>query len=817
MSTVIEDSKDVVSVVMREDYEKSLERQAQDARLARVKVEAALLSKDKNSDVEALKAAFNYSIVRKLEFSDGHEVVFDPRRKLAVALEILVYANRVAKEPRLTGVALGYLCGKVEQEWKKTLFEPDLAMFKVLPSGQRKTIRSRIENREKRIKEFHTTRYDSEELESYDGIAHEIVETKNKFIVINGAMASGKTTLLREVQSIYKEKRYFPILITGRRTIVDEFCRSNAEDHYRRSEFDGERLGLAGVVNSIVLHRFENERKRCKVLIIDEVEDVLHHIATGTLGSSYEDRVYALDRLAELAAKAEKVIICDAMVTDHTINWFRDIVKAKQTIYTARPKNIANLHMQSVTESELLGKALEDVNLGRKVAIFCDYSASKMHEIMKGFRKIEGAKVFEISRRTLDKGDWSLETLDEILLNNDVVIITPIINAGVSITLAEYDQVYVLAGGTLSPTSLLQSVRRFRCAHRVVVAFRKSVGKRPVLSRQKFILNQLPDNVEDPIAEMKRLLKTESGKFLADYALNRSYQYRGFRQVFFIAAEQMGFELCHSGVSGRVRKIGAEAKRRGKKQTLIDQRKAAFDASFKWYMGALTSDDTGVPSERSFEQQVAHRTIVALQVLDEPRLTDELYELIFFHDLDRIVFTRMRLKRGSVASPHKVNEREKLASHYATALLEEAGVNFLDLSISRITPQSANTMVNYLGNVVRLETGGQIPMLSLFQKIFPNVNVGQRYKTTLIRECLKVLGVDLYQSGKSKGARIYSIKDRVESSREGGEYNLTKIADRYESLPVPKEISFHELIRQINNVGVADVWGAGDAARPGRA
>ena len=690
MSTVIEDSKDVVSVVMREDYEKSLERQAQDARLARVKVEAALLSKDKNSDVEALKAAFNYSIVRKLEFSDGHEVVFDPRRKLAVALEILVYANRVAKEPRLTGVALGYLCGKVEQEWKKTLFEPDLAMFKVLPSGQRKTIRSRIENREKRIKEFHTTRYDSEELESYDGIAHEIVETKNKFIVINGAMASGKTTLLREVQSIYKEKRYFPILITGRRTIVDEFCRSNAEDHYRRSEFDGERLGLAGVVNSIVLHRFENERKRCKVLIIDEVEDVLHHIATGTLGSSYEDRVYALDRLAELAAKAEKVIICDAMVTDQTINWFRAIVKAKQTIYTARPRISQNLIMQVVTEAELLGKVEEDVKLGRKAVIFCDYSESKMHEIMKGFKNVDGCKVFELSRKTLDKGEWSVDSLDEVLLSNDVVIITPIINAGVSITLKEYDQVYALAGGTLSPTSLLQSVRRFRCASRVVVAFRKSVGKRPILNRQKFVLNQLPDNVEDPIGEMKRLLKTESGKFLADYALNRSYQYRGFRQVLFIAAEQMGFELCHSGVSGRVRKIGAEAKRRGKKQTLIDQRKAAFDASFKWYMGTLTCDDTGLPSERTFEQQVAHRTIVALQVLDEPRLTDELYELIFFHDLDRIVFTRMRLKRGSVASPHKVNEREKLASHYATALLEEAGVNFLDLSASRITPQAGN-------------------------------------------------------------------------------------------------------------------------------
>src|SRR5690554_294951 len=171
MSAVIEDSKDVVSVVIREDYEKRLERQAQDARLARVKVEAALISKDKNSDVEALKAAFNYSIVRKLEFSDGHEVVFDPRRKLAVALEILVYANRVAKNSRLTGVALGHLCGKVEQEWKKTLFEPDLSMFKVLPSGQRNLIKSRIKQREKRIKEFHTIKYDCSELESYDGFA----------------------------------------------------------------------------------------------------------------------------------------------------------------------------------------------------------------------------------------------------------------------------------------------------------------------------------------------------------------------------------------------------------------------------------------------------------------------------------------------------------------------------------------------------------------------------------------------------------------------------------------------------------------------
>lgn len=43
--------------------------------------------------------------------------------------------------------------------------------------------------------------------------------------------------------------------------------------------------------------------------------------------------------------------------------------------------------------------------------------------------------------------------------------------------------------------------------------------------------------------------------------------------------------------------------------------------------------------------------------------------------------------------------------------------------------------------------------------------------------------------------------------REGVEYNLTKIADKYQGLPVPNQIPFLDHTRQINNVGVADVWG----------
>lgn len=807
MNQVVQVEEKKSPVVVSWDYENNLERIAQDCRLAKTRVEVVLVSKRRQSDIEALKSALNYSIVRECKLSDGREIVFDSRRKLEVALEILVYANREVKDPRLTGLVLGYLGGKIEQEWKKTLFEPDLDIFKILPSGQREMIKERIKKREERIKSFHSTRLKHHEVESYRGMADDVLRSKNKLIIANGKMGEGKTEFLDEIHSKAKANGDFPIFITGKRSIADAFGKKNMEDHYRWESFEGDRTGLVGVINSVVQHKFSEEWQRAKIVLIDEVEDMFDHMATGTLGEHYEDRIYALDRLAELLGRADKVVLADAMITDQTIRWFRDTVKAKETIYTTRPVRRSALDMRVVTETELLGMVEEDVRAGRKAAVFCDYREERTHEIVRGFEKMDGCNVLTMSRKTLNEEKWTLESLDEKLLESDVAIITPIINAGVSITLRDYERVYVLAGGTLAPTSLLQSVRRFRCAHQAVVAFRKNVGKRPILCKEKYVLDQLSDNADDPLGEVGRLLQTGSGRFLADYAVNRSYQFRGFRQVFLIAAEQMGFNVCHRSVTSRIRKNGAGTKRRGEKQALIDQRKAAFDASDKWFSGVLNNDDTGTPSSRTFEQGIAHRTVVALQVLGVRRLTDELHELIFFHNLDRIVFSRMRLNRGSVASPDKITERQRLASCYVKALLEFAGVNFSNLSESRITSDKAKAAVGMLNNVVELETSGHMPMLSLFHKIFPNVNIGQKYKTTVIRECVGVLGLELVESGRSNGARLYSIKDRIESSREGVEYNLSKIADEYEGLPIPKEISFCDHIRQVNNVGVADVWG----------
>lgn len=816
MNVIVQANYECEPVVVNEDYAKNLEMIAQDARLGKSKVDVVLVSSERGSDAELLIQALNYSVVDKCRLSDGHEIDFNTksRSKLEIVLEVLVYANRVIKDKRLIGSALGYLEGKVEQEWKKTLFESDLEIFKELPSGEREKINHRIFAREKRIRSFHSTRFKRNIVESYAGMANTILQSKNKLHVCNGPMAAGKTQLLQEIFEIAKKEGSFPILITGKRTIADSFCKETMEDHYRREGFDSKRLGLVGVINSIIRHDFAEDRKRSKIVLIDEVEDMFDHISSGTLGELYEDRIYALDRLAELVGAADKVILADAMITDETLKWFHKSVKAWSTIHTAQPASEVKLNMRIVTEAELLGLVKEDVAAGKKAAVFCDYREEKVHEIIRGFEQVDDCRVREISRKTLDKGKWSLETLDENLLASDVAVITPIINAGVSITLKDYDTVYVMAGGTLAPTSLLQSLRRFRCAHRAVVAFRKNVGKRPILCKERYVLNQLADDVEDPLAETKKLLEQESGRFLADYARNRSYQFRGFKQVFLIAAEQVGFCVWRKGITGKVRKSGTKTKKAGEAQRLVDQKRVAFDTAFKRFAGLLSIEDTGTGGTRSFEQEVAHRTDVAMQVLEEPKITEDLYQLIFTHDLDRIVFSRMRLKRGSVASPHRIGDRDKLASLYAKAFLEVAGVDFSDISKSMITATKAGAATKLFLNSVQLETGGETRFFILFHRIFPNVNVSQRYKTKVVAECLHVLGLQLYEFGKRNGVRIYCIKDRIEILRNEVECNLAKIADEYETLPVTREIPLRELISQLNNVGVADVWGRPDGEGP---
>lgn len=790
------------------DYENSLEVIGQDCRLSNMKVEVYVVSVDKETDSDALIAAVNHSIVCRCQLSCGREFIFDSKDRLGLAVRLMKYLNSEGGDQRFKYYVLKYVSDIFVKNWKTKIFDSDLKKLDFLTEDQFSYIEACISRRESDIKGFHSVTFDSVAVENYLGMSDFILGSNDKLIILNGDMGTFKTTCQSEVYSKAKSKGDFPMFITGKRTIADAFSKNHVEDHYRLEGSEKNKSGLVGVVNSLVQRKYLNVRENVKIVLIDEIEDMFFHVADGPLGARFEDRLFALDRLAELLASADKVIVADATITNQTIHWLRGVVNAEPVIYTARSDKDLGLGMRVVTENELLGMVKGDISNGKKVALFSDSRKAVFREILEGFQKISGCSVRAFTQKTFSDGEWTLESLNERLLESDVALISPVINAGVSIALQEYDRVYLLAGGTLHPTSLLQSLRRFRCSRQAIVAFRQGVGKRPILCKEKYVLDRLGRDVRDPFGTMQQLLGTESGKFLAEYAVNRSYQFKGFRQVLLIAAEQLGFNVEHDLLDGKVKKTGGEVKRLGKKKIAEDQRKIAFESASMWANGALGTSKIEIISKDAFHQEVADRTVGALRALGELHLTDDLYEQIFFYNLDRLVLNRRRLNRGSIASPDNVTGREKLASRYTKALLEFAGVNFLEPEASHITPSSAKDAVSLLSNVVKVDGGGKMPLLSLFELIFPSVNVGFKHNTPVIRQCVEALGLKLVESARSNGVRIYGITDCVVSSSTGIQYNMTEIASSYEGLPSPEALPFDEHIRQISNDCVADLWGA---------
>jgi hypothetical protein len=134
----------------------------------------------------------------------------------------------------------------------------------------------------------------------------------------------------------------------------------------------------------LVGDRYEEDRKKCKIVFIDEVEDLMDHIAAGTLGQIASDRLKVLRVLSELMQSADKSVIADAMITDRTINMISDISKGEIKLINAEQTQSVTLALG--TNSEILGIAKERMLSGKRVAIFMDYNAKEFSKIAEALK-----------------------------------------------------------------------------------------------------------------------------------------------------------------------------------------------------------------------------------------------------------------------------------------------------------------------------------------------------------------------------------------------------------------------------------------------
>nr|WP_321241773.1 hypothetical protein [uncultured Tolumonas sp.] len=330
---------------------------------------------------------------------------------------------------------------------------------------------------------FLTMGYDSALLD----FMKEVKKKKKKAIfLLTGAMGSGKTqNVLHPAFEFFCENGDYPRFDVCKRSMLA----SKIDDprHYQNALH---RLqtpkGLYSVINSSFHARFKEFNRRSKVLIIDEIEEVRTHLAGHAIGrGSLAERATLLKQLEAQVCAAELVIASDALASDHTVDWLHAVTGCK--IYVVRNEPVVR-YEQTVHHYGTINGVKQAISVltqklrdGENIALFCDAKKESVCELHSSFKTaIPDLKSILIDGEyaSTSEGRELLANADEQLSQYQLTLITPVINSGVSIQTDHFQSVFVFAAGTILPTNVIQSMRRFRRVDNIHFAMFNSVQNR---------------------------------------------------------------------------------------------------------------------------------------------------------------------------------------------------------------------------------------------------------------------------------------------------------------------------------------------------
>ncbi len=299
-----------------------------------------------------------------------------------------------------------------------------------------------------------------------------------RVVALACAMGAGKTQLIAQHLAPLQAEGRRVVLITHRRSLGA----STAADlglpwaDEAAPGCDLRQTGIGLCADSLCPSsrlRFNAADWSGAVVVIDEVTAVLRHalMAQGTAIS--RRRVAVLETLGELLARASLVIVADAQLDDHTL-------RAIETAAGERAYLIGSEHQpaagRELTYHETRGSwyaALgQQLQQRRPVWISTTAaeatSANSAQNVAVWVRgQWPDARVLVVDAETVADPMHDAHRLardpDGIAGAHDVVIASPAIAAGLSVTLADhFGAVFVAAGGTTDPGAVAQAAGRVR-------------------------------------------------------------------------------------------------------------------------------------------------------------------------------------------------------------------------------------------------------------------------------------------------------------------------------------------------------------------
>jgi len=353
--------------------------------------------------------------------------------------------------------------------------------------------------------------------------------------------------LFKDIQDKLKAepaKHHRIAAIAHRTSLIDSLSNRLGLPHYDKvTTFSPEHLAVC--VNSIV--KFEGMKPT--VLFIDEFRQTLEHLHNGTV----ENRISVNNQLIEWINGAGLVIAADADFNEDCLKWILTNCPTMPVYWLDNGKQQSNgktielLEGNQFVINNLIGNAVIKAQAGGRVWLAFDgiAQAKKAYQnfIAAGISADKILLVHSENKADLREAEF-LDNPNEVSEKYQVIIHTPVISSGVSIT-KEFDFVGAGFCGVLPPNELLQTVARVRTAKNITVALMPSND------------HSRPDSVQDLIdgeaskrgrycEQTGSLTLTSFDKFRLKQVATTNKALNNYEQNFKLLAQLKGYTLKES-------------------------------------------------------------------------------------------------------------------------------------------------------------------------------------------------------------------------------------------------------------------------------
>lgn len=216
------------------------------------------------------------------------------------------------------------------------------------------------------------------------------------------------------------------------------------------------------------LYKLPTANNRFDLVVIDEVEQALEHLASSDTCKAFRDKVLAV--FEYFIRSAQRVVVADADLSDVALDYLSTI-RGKEPPFLLvngyRNGGRSIRWFEGSDASAIVADLQECIERGDRPYVFTD----SKHEAKRLFLQL--TESFPTKRIRVIHGDNSgdpenvafVQHLNQQLPEVDVLITTPTLGTGVSIDIDHFTQVYgIVHGGNLSATELSQGLFRVRAA-----------------------------------------------------------------------------------------------------------------------------------------------------------------------------------------------------------------------------------------------------------------------------------------------------------------------------------------------------------------